>query len=85
MPRLSFREFKALQAQGVRFRPIWETERDAQGMPVRMWLAGWAEMPPRVRRRRVAAHTQPEKGISTPDGQRSLWEAPSDSTGPCRA
>jgi hypothetical protein len=47
MPRLSFREFKALEAQGVRFRPIWETERDEQGMPVRMWLAGWAEMPPR--------------------------------------
>lgn len=27
--------------------PVWELERDEQGMPVRMWLIGWRDKPPK--------------------------------------
>lgn len=33
-----------------RFAPVWEVERDAEGMPCRMWLAGWAERTPKKSR-----------------------------------
>lgn len=38
----------------TRYRPVWATERDSDGMPARLVLAGWAERPPaKPRRKRV--------------------------------
>jgi len=37
-----------------RWAPMWETERDAAGMPVRMVLAGWYRPIGAHRRERVA-------------------------------